>query len=237
MAFTATRTVLLFRFTTAPRRPANFPNTTTQTGGNFGYTASQLNANFTYDLGQLYNTSGLAWSHIEPPPPAGIHPRILFNPEDVPDIRSRLTSTTTEGPVLWATIQSFTRQLTNNGASWNAAFTDLSNGVTSSFAPRGDKNNMVECMSYEAFRCLIANDTVNAPKLCAALATVANYEYAQMQANPSGDWRNDYSFNLCFEGLGYAYDFAYNFMTPAQQQAVRQAITYGTTAQWSIGLM
>ena len=175
--------------------------------------------------------------HIAPPPPVGVHPRIFFNPEDVPNIRSRLTSTTTEGPVLWATIQAFARNnLTNIGGQWNAAYSDLSNGVTDSFAARGDGNNMAQCMSYEAFRCLIANDTVNAQKLCAALTTLANYEYSQMAANPSGDWRNSFSFRLCFEGLGYAYDFAYNFMTPAQQQAVRRALILGTTNQWSIGM-
>ena len=202
------------------------------TGGNFGYTPAQLNSNFTSDLGQKYDFSGLNWSRFTPPPPPGVHPRILFNPEDVPDIRNRLT-TTTEGPVLLSTIRSFCGNLTALNGQWNSVYTDLSNGVTTNFT--GD-NAMVQAMSYEAFRCLIDNDTASAKKLCAALVTTANWEFATMQANPSDDWRNSFSFRLCFEGLGYAYDFAFNFMTPAQQQAIRQAITYGTAAQWCIGM-
>ena len=40
-----------------------------------------------------YNFAGLDWSRLSPPPAAGVHPRILFGPEDLPAVRAGLRET------------------------------------------------------------------------------------------------------------------------------------------------
>ena len=212
-------------------------------GGNFGYTGSNaaLLTQMTGDLQLQYNFSGLDWSRLKPPPPPYVHPRILFNPDDLPDLRNRLANvsgTSTQGPVLMNTIiNTVANDLTNEGAAYNQVYTDLANGISASFAGEGGNRQWIVClMGYEAFRCLIQNDTVGGAKVGAALATVASYTYPILAAANSNDWQN-VNFPIIYsEWVGYTYDFAYNFMTPSQQAAVRQLLTRATFNAQGLGI-
>ncbi len=205
--------------------------------GNFGYTPG-LFYNWTNDLNLTYDYTGLNWSRIKPPPPAYRHPRLLLNPEDVPDLRARLTSTTAVGPILMNTIRTtITNNLTGAGVQWRAAYDQLAEGITTDFdALPGTQEYLAGTLAYECFRCLIDNDAVGGAKAGAALATIANEKYAYMTANPSTDWRNANSGTIYYQFMAYGYDFDYNFMTPGQQSAVRQMLALATSNQWSIGM-
>ena len=208
-------------------------------GGNFNFTASQLTS-FTGDLGAQHDFSGINWARFTPPPPPGVHPRILFNPEDLPDLRARLgvntTATTTEGPVLMNTIRTYVAgNLTNGGVIWRAVYDDLATGDVTSFRASTDQDAIVATLMYECFRCLLENDTTAGAKAGKALAMIANEAYAKMVANPGADWGSA-SANLHHEFIGYAYDYCYNFMTDSQRAALRQALAQGTTNKWSVGM-
>ncbi len=212
-------------------------------GGNFGYTGANAAylASFTGDLQLPYNFTGLDWSRLKPPPPTYVHPRILFNPDDLPDIRGRLANvsgTNTEGPVVMNTITTTVQtSLTNEGAPYNQVYNDLASGITSSFATQGGNQQWIVCLiGYEAFRCLITNDTVGGAEAGAALASVAAYTYPILVAKNSNDWQGQVFGTIYAEWMGFGYDFAYNFMTPAQQAIVRQTLTLATTNAQGLGI-
>ena len=203
---------------------------------NFNYSASQL-YNFTNDLNVAHDFTGLNWNAIKPPPPAYAHPRLLFNPEDVPDLRARLATTTSIGPVLMNTIRTtLTNNLYSTNGQFYTAYNELSVGVTSTFDSLANQDYMVGALSYEAFRCLIDNDAIGGAKVSTVLATIANDYIPQLNAANSTDWRNQNSLIISYQFMAYAYDFAYNFMTPAQQAAIRQMFAIATKNQWTIGM-
>lgn len=203
---------------------------------NFNYSASQL-YNFTNDENVACDFTGLNWNAIKPPPAPYVHPRLLFNPEDLPDLRARLTTTTSVGPVLMNTIRT---TITNNlflpSGQFYAAYNELSVGITTTFDSLVNGDYMVGVLSYEAFRCLIDNDAVGGAKVSAALTTIANENITQLNAAKSTDWRNQNSLIISYQFIAYAYDFAYNFMSPAQQATLRQMFAIATKNQWSIGM-
>ena len=212
-------------------------------GGNFGYIGANasLLSQFTGDLQLPYDFTGLDWSRLKPPPPPYVHPRVLLNPEDLPDLRNRLmntSATNTLGPVIWNTINTTTASLlTNQGTSFNQVYNDLGNNITTSFAALGSSQGwFVELLGYEAFRCMVANDTVGGAKAGAALAGVASYVYPIVLANNSYDWQNVNFPSIYSEWMGYSYDFAYNFMTPDQQSIVRQTLARATYNAQGLGL-
>jgi hypothetical protein len=91
-----------------------FPATST-----FGFTASEVQEYFTYDLGLEYDRSGLAETRFQPPPAPYQHPRIFMNPEDVPDLRARLTTSTVFGPYIMARIRTgLTSSITGVNSTW-----------------------------------------------------------------------------------------------------------------------
>ena len=151
-------------------------------GTNFGYTTATLNT-YTNDIGLTYNYADLAWSKIKPPPPSYVHPRILFNPEDLPDIRNRLTNTIA-GPIVMDKIRSNAALITTLGTSWRRAYDSLAaddptafNGLYNNWA------NFVNSLRDECFRCLIDNDTAGGAKAGAALATLTASMYQTLPGN------------------------------------------------------
>ncbi|MEI6077690.1 MAG: LamG-like jellyroll fold domain-containing protein, partial [Verrucomicrobiota bacterium] len=203
---------------------------------NFNYAASQL-YNFTNDENIAYDFTGLNWNAIKPPPPPYAHPRLLFNPEDLPGLRARLTATTSVGPVLMNTIRvMLTNQLYSASGQFYTAYNELSVGITTTFDSLPNPDFLVGVLSYECFRCLIDNDAAGGAKAGAALATIADEAYAEIAALHSSDWRNVNSLLIHYQFMAYAYDFDYNFMTPEAQAAVRRALALATADQWSIGM-
>ncbi|MEI6074002.1 MAG: LamG-like jellyroll fold domain-containing protein [Verrucomicrobiota bacterium] len=212
---------------------------------NFGYTAATLNS-FTNDYGLNYNYSDLAWSRLKPPPPSYVHPRILFNPEDVPEIRVRITNTIS-GPIVMGKIRTSAALITTLGTSFRAAYDGLAasdptafNGLYNNWA------NFVNSVRDECFRCLIDNDSAGGAKVAAALATLAEQMYRTLPGNLATaaqsfngrvDWRPLQDTGVVYRDcIGWSYDFAYNFMNATQQASVRRTLALMTTNMWNIGM-
>ena len=206
---------------------------------NFGYTPATLAA-FTNDLGLTYDATDLAWSRIKPPPPPGVHPRILFNPEDLPDIRSRLTNTIA-GPIVMGKLRSSAAQVTAPGTAWRVAYDALAAGDITAFNNLyNNQATFVTSLSDECFRVLIDNDLVGGAKAGAALATIAEAMFRSLPGvlpNPPIDWRLLQDSGVVYrDAIGWSYDLVFNFMTPAQQAAVRRALALMIGNEWNLGL-
>lgn len=104
-------------------------------------------------------------------------------------------------------------------------------------APKYNEKSPAEFLkpaAAEAFRCLIENDAKGAQKLAAATVTTVKLEQARRAASdkppkpgepphPSTDRKT-----AC--GLGFVYDFIYNWMTPEQQKIVHDELV--TLSAW-----
>ena len=208
---------------------------------NFGFTATQLNQWFTTDPGLHYDFSFLNWSRIAPPPPAYIHPRILFNPDDLPDIRARLTTTTVSGPIIMSNIRTAAAQATAVGGTYRSIYDNLAAGAMTLFNASASQGSVLQAIQHECFRCLIDNDTAGGAKAAAAFTTVAAY-LSQNTIPPLLSSTSQTSWQMTIQGPAFAdsiawcYDFAYNFMNSSQQATVRGFLSLITNNMWEIGL-
>jgi hypothetical protein len=187
-------------------------------------------------------------------PAPGVHPRIFFSADDLPAIRHRIQNTTggqeawknllsychwmkrsydknQDYAKPWWHVNYFGYTGRNphlyrfTGTSYSEDYyTILANGGTpASFA--SNPSSFFKVASMEALRCLIEEDLPGGQKLAAAVVRSIQLEQARRAASdtpatppkPSTP-RADAS------SLGLVYDFAYNFMTPAQQDFVRQEL-------------
>ena len=57
---------------------------------NFGYSDEEINKYFSSPLEVTLDETGLDKSLLKSVPPVGQHPRVFFNPEDLPALRARL---------------------------------------------------------------------------------------------------------------------------------------------------
>jgi hypothetical protein len=106
----------------------------------------------------------------------------------------------------------------------------------------------------EAFDAMVSDDKVKGQKVGAALATYASLAAPMLDdalaqpladdvwrvktAGPStGNWTDSQGLReiIAYHNLGYAYDFAYNFMTDAQRDQVRSVIAKATYGRLWLG--
>ncbi len=206
-----------------------------------GYTTEEL-AGYTTDLGLTFDTTGLEWSRIKPAPAPGVHPRILFNPQDLPDLRKRLKDGTELGPIIMGKIRDEAAILTKDpeiAAIHNAL---IAGDVKPFLVPRAPTSRLVDAMKYEAFRTLIDEDAPAAAKDAAAVATLSEYlgqvvaptAREQLKTYDTKDWRVLYG--LYAEAIAWSYDFLYNNMTTAQRASVRRLLVRTTDQLPVMGL-
>jgi hypothetical protein len=132
--------------------------------------------------------------------------------------------------------------LTGSASSNYQVYQDLSNGITSSYVAlgspltNGSQHAIVTMLAYELFRANIDQDHIGGIKAATALSNIAPITYADITAANSLDWRNVNNTYLNYNAFAQAYDWGYNYMSPSQQAACRQAIQAGIANQWSIGM-
>jgi hypothetical protein len=110
---------------TAPAAPTPdvHGETLEQTAARTGYTADEIRASFppiaAWPLEPRPDTTAptFARDRFKPPPAPGVHPRIYFNPEDLPDIRRRLKETHV-GRVLMESIRGRLLQVSPKQSDW-----------------------------------------------------------------------------------------------------------------------
>ena len=208
-------------------------------GDNFGYSATDLQ-DFKDDTRQVRDYTDLAWSRIAPPPPPNVHPRILFNPDDLPDLRGRLTGGTISGPIIMNNLRNSAAKVTAVGATWRAAYDALAAGDAGLFQPLVDRKGMVGSLRDECFRALIDDDAAAGAKAGAALATLSEYISTIVPpylSSPTTDWRVLQDQGIVYgDAIGWSYDFIYNYMSPSQRDSVRQMLALVTHGMWNIGM-
>lgn len=206
---------------------------------NFGYTEEEIKKYFSVPVRMVIDDTGLDTSFIKPPPAPGIHPRVFFNPEDLPGLRERLTKTQAGQAAIKAIRDRVTQMITGPTAKFGADYQSLIAGN------RPDKldNNVAYCLMYEAFRCLVDDDKEGGKKVAAAITTFSQVALNDLEVGMNNP-RNATSLNdarVISQGatreftLGLDYDFAYNFMTPAQRNTVREVLVKATTGMTTIG--
>jgi hypothetical protein len=207
---------------------------------NFGYSDDEIKQYFSTPVKLTIDDTGLNKTFLKPPPPPGVHPRVIFNPEDLPGIRDRLAKTKA-GQVIFAAIKAHIADtLTGDKAKFRADYDALAAGTVPADKLDG---NVPFTMLYEAFRCLVEDDKVGGQKVAAAITTlsqVTQRDFDANLANPrNANSKNDFQSvakGPTFEGtLGLDYDFAYNFMTDDQRKTVRQVIVNTTTGMTGLG--
>ena len=205
----------------------------------FGYTGEEIQKYFSSPVALTLDETGLNTSLLKPIPAAGIHPRILFNPEDVPLVRERLAKTKAGQSASSAIRSHIAEILTGPKAKFAADYDALAAGK-----PVDNLDvNVSYTLMYEAFRCLIDDDKAGGQKAAAAITTLSQISQKAVAANiakaKKPEDKNDFRVvaqGATYEGtLGLDYDFAYNFMTPAQRDTVRRALSFASAGMTGIG--
>lgn len=206
---------------------------------NFGYTDEEIAKYFNRPLKMVIDETGLDRRFISRPPAPGVHPRVLFNFDDLPEIRRRLENTEAGR----AAISGIRAHLLKTITGPQAQLVDQYQLLVDGKLPEPLDNNVVYCLMYESFRCLVDQDADGGKRVAAAIATFSELvpkEIAANRANP----RNAGSLNdarIISQGpsreftLGLSYDFAHNFMTKDQRDKVRRALVEVTADMTGIG--
>ncbi len=156
-------------------------------------------------------------------PNPGVHPRILFGPDDLPAIRLRIQNTGS-GRRAYSLLEQMADHLRNGAlrdfySALKSGDKGALNRISSCFWK--DKARMV--MAYEAYIILIEDiNGSRASDFATALTTFAELTggfYKKDICNWSGDD------HYALVDLAYAYDFAYNKLSSNQRYRIRQAVT------------
>jgi hypothetical protein len=213
---------------------------------NFGYSDEEIKKYFSVPVNMTLDSTGLDRTFFKPPPAPGVHPRIFFNPEDLPALRDRLSNTGAGKAVMNDIRDHVTKTLTGDKATYAADYAKLANGDLTVDFFTSDRDNIVYTLMYEAFRCLVDDDKVGGQKVAAALTTIAQVESQRLDANIAketakgdkgapNDWRNVGQGPGQEGTIGIDYDFAYNWMTDAQRQTVREFLVKDSAGMTNLG--
>ncbi len=212
------------------------------------------------------DATGLDQARLTPPPPPGVHPRILLSPSDLPDLRRRLKETEA-GRAMMANLRERTGGSIDKPGTWEndlynklaagdsaGALVILNKGLKPSFPAGHYQPEIAYALVMEAFDAMVSDDKVKGQKVGAALATYASIAQpmldqalaqpmnddvwrAKTEGPATGSWSDNQGLReiIAYHNLGYAYDFAYNFMTDAQRDQVRSLIAKATAGRVWMG--
>jgi hypothetical protein len=212
------------------------------------------------------DATGLAANRLTPPPPPGVHPRILLSPGDLPDLRRRLAQTEA-GRAMMATLRQRTGGSIDKPGTWEndlynklaagdaaAALAIMNRGLKPSYPAGHYQPEIIYALVMESFDAMVSNDAVKGRKVGAALATYAamagplldqalsepmndDVWRVKTEGPATGNWSDNQGLReiIGYHNIGYAYDFAYNFMTDAQRDQVRSLIARATSGRVWMG--
>lgn len=215
-----------------------------ETAERTGYTVDEIRKYFP-PIETEYDLTGLAKERLKKPPAPGIHPRIFFNPEDLPDIRQRLT-TTKSGKTIWPVIKKWIDSnirvdSTDRRKTKKELYERLSVGDAEGIS-ESELYQVAVVLSYESFRCLIEEDAEAGKKASAVAAAIAqiveaNVREQEEKLSPEDrdNWQK-YEHVTYREHMGLIYDFAYNFMTTEQRNTIRKTLAFITKSRWHQGM-
>lgn len=199
-------------------------------------------------------TEGFAAERFPAPPPAGVHPRVFVNHDELPDVQHRIQNTTA-GQINFATIKNFTdRHRDPESDAYRFAQQLINKGITQEQYEKmrvNEKRTLGLYLMYDAYRTWVEQDAQQGRKVAEKLAAYSAYVLQSLIDNPAGqskdvhqalldhgnpggvefttrDWQHDIQGRVQHMNLGLAYDFVYNYMTPEQRAVTRKMIATAT---------
>ncbi|MEI6321564.1 MAG: hypothetical protein WCP60_00485 [bacterium] len=195
-------------------------------------------------------------------PPPGIHPRILFSPEDVPVIKKQLESSINGRQLLAQTDFVLSKTIYEMNSDEGKIFAKLSSGDLSGLEWLIDEKTgfiqhyfkgyklqgkltphagyLPRLMEAAAFRALIDNDEVKGKELAAAMSNYWKLREPLIDKvnadkdSPPDYWRS-YHQLVSATNLGFGYDLAAKWMTSEQREQMRRVIAKATSGKLSYG--
>lgn len=175
-------------------------------------------------------------------PPPGVHPRILFAPEDLAGMRKRAKSDPVAIEAIKAMQQRYAAVLFDPNSQMGFTYHQLlngeqdvwvkdvvSNGVSDVYNYTTGEGNFYGKMCGAAFLALIQEDA-KAKELAMVLSNCAKEHLKYYRPNYGSYLTHDAS-----GALGLAYDFLYNEMSEAQREPVRKLLSRMTHWRQSKG--
>ena len=198
------------------------------------------------------DAEGFAKDRLYHVPAAGVHPRILFGPDDLPRIRKKLEDTEM-GRLLLAQLKTkLAGGIDKPGTPENDALQSLLRGdkakadvITADFkthpSPGSAVNPLFASLQDKAFYCLVMQDKAEGVKTAAAATAFAEYLEPQIDAASRAPGADDFWKSIrgvCGSGpaLGFIYDFSQPYMTKAQADIFRRVLTKATKGHYVFGM-
>jgi hypothetical protein len=198
------------------------------------------------------NADGFAKDRLYHVPPPGVHPRILFGPEDLPRIRQQLASTKIGQKSLARVRERVAKGIDQPGTPEYESFKALLEGDSTKIdtifanfashpAPGSASNPVLNLLADKAFLALLDDDKKagqDTAKAATALALYIEPKIDAAGATPGGDdyWRAERK--VCGGGpaLAYIYDFNEPFMTADQATIFRRVLSKATKGRYVLGM-
>ncbi len=203
-------------------------------------------------VAEVNNDEGFAKDRLYHVPAPGVHPRILFGPEDLPRIRRQLQETETGRALLAQLKAKIANGIDKPGTSENDALQALMKGdaaradaITADFkshpAPGSATNPLFASLSDKALYCLVMQDKAEGAKTAAVAAAFAKYLEPQIDEASKAPGADDYWRSVravCGAGpaLGFIYDFSQPYMTKDQADTFRRVLTKATKGRYVLGM-
>jgi hypothetical protein len=195
-------------------------------------------------------------------PPPGVHPRILFSPEDVPVIRKQLVSTIQGRQLLAQTDLVLSKTLYDSKSDEGKVFAKLSSGRLEGLEWLIDEKTgffwhyfkgytfqgkltphagyLPRLLEAAAFRALLDNDEVRGKSVATAMANYWKLREPLIdkvnadKKSPPDHWRSFHQL-VSASNLGFGYDLAAKWMSPEQKEVMRRVIAKATSGKLAYG--
>ncbi len=174
-------------------------------------------------------------------PKAGVHPRLLFSPDQLPAIKKRI-ETTQSGQLLWKNLEDRVAVL-NNEKNWEYNVLQLlSNNdwetagkiLDSKPKPNSSPGHYQPYFIYEltllSFQNLVLNNENEGKKVATAFYNYTKIIKAKLEETvakspwPEDVWRSGAKEVMDNQFIAYSYDFTYPFLTEQQRGFVRELL-------------
>ncbi len=201
------------------------------------YTKSFIEKNFPAPVIARHD-EGFAAEKFKPAPPPYVHPRIFFNPEDLPAIRERLKNTKA-GQIYYQAITSQVENRMRNYPDGKLPLAVVKDDNPKSRSGYKSDGNLAALLSDLAFIAMIEADADLARKLIDNMVQQAAVQNAIMDKVPDrweDDWREFYHNVMGRTMTAMMYDFLYNYMTEEERQLIRSTLSRATRDKWTIGM-